>query len=94
MTPQTAEVKTYLQGLQQRIMDAVANRDGSPVTVDPWTKPAGEKLQGEGVTSLHDYIGRKKEGQTQIYYLAGAPAALRCACCAALRCAPTPHACS
>jgi len=52
MTPQTAEVKTYLQGLQQRIMDAVANRDGSPVTVDPWTKPAGEKLQGEGVTQI------------------------------------------
>ena len=26
---------------------------------------------GEGVTSLAEYIARKKEGQTQIYYLAG-----------------------
>ncbi len=52
MTPQTADVKTYLMGLQQRIMAAVAARDGSPVTVDPWTKAAGEKLQGEGVTQI------------------------------------------
>ncbi len=52
MTPQTADVKTYLTGLQQRIMDAVASRDGASVTVDPWTKPAGEKLQGEGVTQI------------------------------------------
>jgi coproporphyrinogen III oxidase len=52
MSPQTSAVKAYLQDLQQRIMGAVAARDGSAVTVDPWTKPAGEKLQGEGVTQI------------------------------------------
>jgi coproporphyrinogen III oxidase len=52
MSLQTSEVKTYLKGLQQRIMDAVAAKDGSPVVVDPWAKPAGEKLQGEGITQI------------------------------------------
>lgn len=32
---------------------------------------ASSATEGEATTSLADYISRKKEGQTQIYYLAG-----------------------
>ena len=45
-------VRAYLKGLQHSIMDAVAALDGSAVTVDPWQKPAGEKLQGQGITQI------------------------------------------
>jgi coproporphyrinogen III oxidase len=45
--------RDYLLGLQQRIVDAlqVAGGEGQFIR-DAWTKPAGEKLQGEGVTRL------------------------------------------
>jgi coproporphyrinogen III oxidase len=46
------DVKAYLQGLQQRIMDEVARQDGGAITVDRWHKPAGERLQGQGVTQI------------------------------------------
>lgn len=48
----TQEVKTYLQGLQQRIMSTVERIDGKAAVRDVWQKPAGEKLQGEGITMI------------------------------------------
>jgi coproporphyrinogen III oxidase len=45
-------VRAYLKGLQQRIMDSVQALDGSVATVDAWHKPAGEKLQGQGITQI------------------------------------------
>ncbi len=45
--------RDYLLGLQQRIVDAAEVADGSGRFIrDAWTKPPGEKLQGEGVTRL------------------------------------------
>ena len=58
MSSQTAQldiagVKTYLRALQQRIMDTVVQTDGAcEVVVDPWQKPPGETLQGQGVTQI------------------------------------------
>jgi coproporphyrinogen III oxidase len=49
-TPDT--VRNYLQGLQNRITQAVAAIDGSAFVSDPWEKAPGESLQGSGVTQI------------------------------------------
>jgi coproporphyrinogen III oxidase len=45
-------VRAYLKDLQHRIMSAIVALDGSAITVDAWQKPAGEKLQGTGITQI------------------------------------------
>ena len=45
-------VRGYLLGLQQRITSAVAAADGQAFVSDVWKKPAGEALQGEGITMI------------------------------------------
>jgi coproporphyrinogen III oxidase len=45
-------VRAYLKDLQHRIMSAIVALDGSAITVDAWQKPAGEKLQGSGITQI------------------------------------------
>ena len=45
-------VSLWLQGLQGRITDAVAELDGSSFLADAWEKPAGEALQGRGLTKI------------------------------------------
>jgi len=45
-------VRAYLKDLQYRIMSAIVALDGSAITVDAWQKPAGEKLQGSGITQI------------------------------------------
>jgi coproporphyrinogen III oxidase len=46
-------VKAYLLGLQERIVGALEAEDGQGRFIrDAWTKPPGERLQGEGVTRL------------------------------------------
>jgi coproporphyrinogen III oxidase len=47
------QVRSWLLGLQQRIVDAVEAEDpGGRFIRDDWVKPPGERLQGEGVTRL------------------------------------------
>lgn len=48
----TQAVRDYLRGLQNRITGAVAALDGGSFVVDPWQKPEGELLQGNGVTQI------------------------------------------
>jgi coproporphyrinogen III oxidase len=48
----TALVRTYLLGLQERITAAVTAADGGSFLADPWTKPPGEPLQGCGITKI------------------------------------------
>ena len=45
-------VSLWLQGLQGRITDTVAELDGSSFLADAWEKPAGEALQGRGLTKI------------------------------------------
>jgi coproporphyrinogen III oxidase len=45
-------VRSYLQGLQSRITSAIADIDGGEFLVDAWEKPAGEMLQGNGITQI------------------------------------------
>ncbi len=48
----TAAVSAYLRGLQSRITQAIADIDGSAFLTDAWQKPAGEQLQGQGITQI------------------------------------------
>jgi coproporphyrinogen III oxidase len=48
----TERVSTYLRSLQARITGAIADLDGSTFLTDPWQKPAGELLQGQGITQI------------------------------------------
>lgn len=45
-------VRSYLVGLQTRITSAIAEIDGGDFLVDTWQKPAGEMLQGNGITQI------------------------------------------
>jgi coproporphyrinogen III oxidase len=53
MTDHVVQVRSWLLGLQDRITSAIEAEDGqSHFITDAWTKPPGEKLQGEGVSKL------------------------------------------
>jgi len=45
-------VGQYLRGLQASITGAIAELDGASFLTDAWQKPAGEKLQGQGITQI------------------------------------------
>jgi coproporphyrinogen III oxidase len=45
-------VSAYLRGLQARITGAIAELDGGSFLTDVWQKPAGEMLQGQGITQI------------------------------------------
>ena len=47
-----AQVRSYLIGLQARITGALNEIDPTPFVSDAWEKPAGEKLQGNGITKI------------------------------------------
>lgn len=52
MTEHAKRVRQYLIDLQTRITSTVALVDGSAFTVDKWSKPPGERLQGQGITQI------------------------------------------
>ena len=52
MNPAFESVQNYLKGLQQRITTALTELDGTSFLSDTWEKPAGETLQGNGITMI------------------------------------------
>ena len=52
MNPAFESVQTYLLGLQQHITSALTALDGKSFLSDAWEKPAGETLQGNGITMI------------------------------------------
>jgi coproporphyrinogen III oxidase len=53
MNPAFEPVRTYLLDLQSRITDALEKLDGGGRFIaDPWEKPPGETLQGNGITKI------------------------------------------
>jgi len=53
MSQHVVEVRTWLLGLQQRIVTAIEAEDGEGRFItDNWSKPPGERLQGDGVSRL------------------------------------------
>jgi coproporphyrinogen III oxidase len=51
-TLDTTPVRQYLLGLQDRIISALEAEDGQTFLRDAWVRPAGERLQGDGVSRL------------------------------------------
>lgn len=52
MNPAFQSVQTYLKGLQHSITSALTDLDGTSFLSDAWEKPAGEPLQGNGITMI------------------------------------------
>ena len=50
--PDPQAVRRYLLDLQQRIVEAAQAAEGRDFLSDAWTRPAGERLQGEGRSQL------------------------------------------
>jgi len=48
----SAPVRDYLLGLQQRIVAAFEAEDGKPFLSDGWTRPQGGALEGDGLSRL------------------------------------------
>ena len=48
----TERVSAYLRALQAGITGAIAELDGSAFLTDPWQKPSGDILQGQGITQI------------------------------------------
>jgi coproporphyrinogen III oxidase len=51
-TYDVSSVRSYLQQLQTRIVDALGALDGKPFGSDAWQRPAGGNLRGGGVTRI------------------------------------------
>ncbi|HIH2746761.1 oxygen-dependent coproporphyrinogen oxidase [Burkholderia aenigmatica] len=51
-TYDVARVRTYLQGLQTRIADALGALDGTPLATDAWQRGPDERLRGGGCTRI------------------------------------------
>ena len=52
MNPAFEPVRDFLLGLQQRITSGLSEIDGHAFISDPWEKPPGETLQGNGITQI------------------------------------------
>jgi coproporphyrinogen III oxidase len=48
----SSRVRSYLLDLQRRITGSIAAVDGGVFATDPWEKPPGETLQGNGITMI------------------------------------------
>ena len=54
--PDTSAVRSYLLGLQQRIVEAMQRADGKQFVTDSWVRAPGERLQGDGRTQLVEHF--------------------------------------
>ena len=67
----TAAVRAYLLGLQQRIVDAVQAEDEKAFVTDAWTRPTGAGLEGDGVTRLVEEGGLLERGGCNFSHVKG-----------------------
>ena len=72
MTIDITRVRTYLLGLQERIVTALQDEDGKPFLRDAWTKAPGERLQGDGVSRLVEEGGVLERGGCNFSHVKGA----------------------
>jgi coproporphyrinogen III oxidase len=70
-TIDTAAVRTYLLGLQDRIVSALQAEDGHPFVSDGWTRAPGERLQGDGLSRLVEEGGVLERGGCNFSHVKG-----------------------
>jgi coproporphyrinogen III oxidase len=75
MTDTTA-VRAYLLGLQGRIVETMQAADGKSFLSDAWQRPAGGRLEGDGLSQLVEEGGLLERGGCNFSHVKGAfPAA-------------------
>jgi coproporphyrinogen III oxidase len=67
----TTAVRDYLLGLQARIVAAFEDEDGTPFRRDGWTRPAGGKLEGDGLSQLVEEGGVLERGGCNFSHVKG-----------------------
>ena len=68
----TVAVRNYLLGLQSGIVAAFEEEDGLPFRQDGWTRPAGGKLTGDGLTQLIEEGNVLERGGCNFSHVQGA----------------------
>ena len=68
----TAPVRDYLLGLQARIVGAMQAEDGKAFLSDGWQRPAGGKLEGDGLSQLVEVGGLLERGGCNFSHVKGA----------------------
>ena len=68
----TTAVREYLLGLQQGIVQAFEDEDGLPFRRDGWQRPAGGKLEGDGLSQLVEEGGLLERGGCNFSHVKGA----------------------
>ena len=67
----TAAVRTYLLGLQDRIIDALQAEDGHAFLSDGWTREPGGRLEGDGLSRLVEEGGLLERGGCNFSHVKG-----------------------
>ena len=65
------DVRNYLLGLQDRIIEALQAEDGHPFLRDAWTRPAGGRLEGDGISRLVEEGGVFERGGCNFSHVKG-----------------------
>ena len=68
----TAAVRAYLLGLQESIVHAMQAEDGKTFLRDGWQRPAGGKLEGDGLSQLVEEGGLLERGGCNFSHVTGA----------------------
>ena len=68
----TAAVRAYLLGLQESIVYAMQTEDGKTFLRDGWQRPAGGKLEGDGLSQLVEEGGVLERGGCNFSHVKGA----------------------
>ena len=68
----TAPVREYLLGLQARIVGTLQAEDGKAFLSDGWQRPAGGKLEGDGLSQLVEEGGLLERGGCNFSHVKGA----------------------
>ena len=68
----TTRVRDYLLGLQSRIVGAMQAEDGKAFLSDGWQRPAGGKLEGDGLSQLVEDGGLLERGGCNFSHVKGA----------------------
>ncbi len=71
MSINTHEVRDYLLGLQDRIINALQEEDGHTFLTDRWEKSPQDRLQGDGVSRLVEEGGVLERGGCNFSHVRG-----------------------